>query len=154
MSQTFARRSILGSCVAGASAALLALTSRASKADTTTYKADLKGSSEVPPNTTSGTGSATVTIDSATHKITYNVTFSGLTGPATAAHIHGPAPAGKNAGVMVWLSTKGKTATSPISGSATLTAAQASDLANGLCYVNVHTAANPGGEIRGQLMKS
>lgn len=154
MSQTFARRSILGSCVAGASAALLALTSRASKADSTTYKADLKGSSEVPPNTTSGTGSGTVTIDSATHKITYNVTFSGLTGPATAAHIHGPAPAGKNAGVMVWLSTKGKTATSPISGSATLTAAQASDLANGLCYINVHTAANPGGEIRGQLMKS
>ena len=154
MSQTFARRTILGSCVAGVSAALLALTSRASKADTTTYKADLKGSSEVPSNTTTGTGSATVTIDSATHKITYNVTFSGLTGPATAAHIHGPAPAGKNAGVMVWLSTKGKPATSPLSGSATLTAAQASDLANGLCYVNVHTAKNPGGEIRGQLMKS
>ena len=154
MRQTFARRTILGSCVAGVSAALLALTSRASKADTTTYKADLKGSSEVPSNTTTGTGSATVTIDSATHKITYNVTFSGLTGPATAAHIHGPAPAGKNAGVMVWLSTKGKPATSPLSGSATLTAAQASDLANGLCYVNVHTAKNPGGEIRGQLMKS
>jgi hypothetical protein len=152
MRHTFARRSILSYCL-GAGAALVALTSR-SQAATTTFKADMKGSSEVPPNTTGGTGSGTVTLDSATNKITWNVTFSGLTGPATAAHIHGPAPVGKNAGVMIWLSTKGKPATSPLSGSATLSAAQASDLVNGQCYINVHTAANPGGEIRGQLMKS
>ena len=153
MRQTFARRSMLGYCLGGAGAALLAFTSR-SQAATTTFKADLKGSSEVPPNTTAGTGSATVTLDSATNKITWNVTFSGLTGPATAVHIHGPAPAGKNAGVMIWLSEKGKPAASPVSGSGSLTAAQASDLMNGQCYVNVHTAANPGGEIRGQLAKS
>jgi hypothetical protein len=152
MRHTYARRSILSYCL-GAGAALVALTSR-SQAATTTFKADLKGSSEVPPNTTGGTGAGTVTLDSATHKITWNVTFSGLTGPATAAHIHGPAPVGKNAGVMIWLSTKGKPATSPLSGSATLSAAQASDLMNGQCYINVHTAANPGGEIRGQLVKS
>jgi hypothetical protein len=153
MRQLFARRSILGFGTVGAVAALLSLTSRG-KAATTTFKADLKGSSEVPSNTTGGTGSATVTLDSATNKITWNVTFSGLTGAATAAHIHGPAPAGKNAGVMEWLSTKGQPAASPISGSATITAAQASDMMNGQCYVNVHTAANPGGEIRGQLMAS
>jgi len=153
MTQRFARRSILTYGLGGAGAALLAMTSR-SQAATTTFKADLKGSSEVPSNTTSGTGSATVTLDSATNAITWNVTFSGLTGPATAAHIHGPAPVGKNAGVLVWLSTKGKTATSPLSGSGKLTAAQASDLMNGLCYVNVHTSANPGGEIRGQLVKA
>jgi hypothetical protein len=153
MRRTFARRSILGYCFGGAGAALLALTSR-SRAATTSFKADLKGSSEVPPNTTAGSGSGTVTLDSATNTITWNVTFSGLTGAATAAHIHGPAPAGKNAGVLVWLSTKGQTATSPLSGSATLTAAQATEMMNGQCYVNVHTAANPGGEIRGQLMSS
>lgn len=153
MRQTFARRSILGYCFGGAGAALLALTSR-SEAATTDFKADLKGSSEVPANTTTGSGSATVTLDSATNKITWNVSFSGLTGPATAVHIHGPAPAGKNAGVLIWLSTKGEKATSPISGSGSFTAAQASDLMNGQCYVNVHTAANPGGEIRGQLAKS
>jgi hypothetical protein len=153
MRQTFARRSILSYCLGGAGAALLALTSR-SQAATTTFTADMKPSSEVPPNTTTGTGSATVTLDSATNKLTWNVTFSGLSGPATAAHIHGPAPVGKNAGVLYWLSTKGKPATSPLSGSATLTAAQVTDLMSGLLYVNVHTAANPGGEIRGQLMKS
>ena len=151
MHQMFARRSILGYCIAGASGALFALTSRA-RAASTTFKADMKASSEVPPNTTAGTGSATVTLDG--DKITWNVTFSGLSGPATAAHIHGPAPAGENAGVLVWLSTKGKPATSPLTGSATLTAAQASDLMNGECYVNVHTAKDPGGEIRGQLMKA
>jgi CHRD domain len=151
MRQMFARRSILG--FAGAGAALMALTSR-SKAATTTFKADLKGSSEVPPTTSGGTGAATVTLDSATNKITWNVTFSGLTGPATAAHIHGPAPVGKNAGVITWLSTKGQPASSPLSGSATLTAAQAADLQSGQYYVNVHTAANPGGEIRGQLAAS
>lgn len=153
MRQTFARRSILGYCVGGAGAALLTLTSR-SQAATTDFKADLKGSSEVPSNSTSGTGSATVTLDPSSNKITWNVTFSGLTGPATAVHIHGPAPEGKNAGVLIWLSTKGKTASSPVTGSATMTAAQAADMTNGQCYVNVHTAANPGGEIRGQLMKS
>ncbi|HEY5063840.1 MAG TPA: CHRD domain-containing protein [Xanthobacteraceae bacterium] len=151
MRQTFARRSILGYCIAGASAALVAFTSRA-RAATTTFKADMKPSSEVPPNTTAGSGSATVTLDG--DKISWNVTFSGLSGPATAAHIHGPAPAGKNAGVVIWLSTKGKPASSPLTGSGTLTAAQATDLMNGQCYVNVHTAKNPGGEIRGQLMKS
>lgn len=151
MRQTFARRSILTSC-AGAGAMLLARTAR-SQTTTTTYTADLKGSSEVPSNTTTGTGSATVTID-ANNKITWNVSFSGLTGPATAVHIHGPAPVGKNAGVLIWLSTKGKTATSPVSGSGTFTATQAADLSNGQCYVNVHTNANPGGEIRGQLVKS
>jgi hypothetical protein len=108
---------------------LLALTS-SGQAATTTFKADLKGASEVPANTTSGSGTATVTLDPDTRKITWNVTFSGLTGPATAAHIHGPAPAGKNAGVLVWLSTKGKEPTSPLSGSTTLTEAQASDLAS------------------------
>ena len=75
---------------------------------------------------------------------------AGLSGPATAAHFHGPAEAGKNAGVEVPIPNAG---TSPVEGSATLTEAQAADLTGGKLYVNVHTAANPGGEIRGQVTK-
>ena len=118
-------------------------------AATTTFKAALSGKSEVPPNKTAGTGEVTATYDSATKKLTWKGTYSGLTGPATAAHFHGPATEGKNAGVMIPISP----ATSPLEGSATLTDDQAKALMGGDVYVNVHTAANKAGEIRGQLKK-
>jgi hypothetical protein len=113
-------------------------------------KATLDGKSEVPPNASAGTGTADIDYDAATKKLTWKVTYSGLSGPATAAHFHGPAEAGKNAGVEVAIPNAGS---SPVSGSATLTDAQAADLMAGKLYVNVHTAANPGGEIRGQVTK-
>ena len=113
-------------------------------------KATLDGASEVPANTSAGKGTADIDYDAASKKLTWKLTYSGLTGPATAAHFHGPAEAGKNAGVAVAI--PGATA-SPADGSATLTDAQAADLMAGKYYVNVHTAANPGGEIRGQVTK-
>ena len=154
MRQTFDRRSVLGICVGSTAGAALLASGAPSYAATTTFKADLKGSSEVPPNTTSGTGSVTATYDPATKELTWSGTFSGLTGPAMAAHFHGPAEVGKNAGVQIWISEKGKPFESPFKGSAKLSDAQASDLMNGQWYVNIHTKANPGGEIRGQLVKS
>jgi hypothetical protein len=114
------------------------------------FKAALDGKSEVPANTSAGKGTADIDYDAASKKMTYKLTYSGLSGPATAAHFHGPAEAGKNAGVAVPIANAG---TSPVEGSATLTDAQAADLMAGKLYVNVHTAANPGGEIRGQVMK-
>ena len=114
------------------------------------FKATLDGASEVPANTSTGKGTADIDYDAASKKLTWKLTYSGLTGPATAAHFHGPAEAGKNAGVAVAI--PGATA-SPAEGSATLTDAQAADLMAGKYYVNVHTAANPGGEIRGQVTK-
>ena len=113
-------------------------------------KATLDGKSEVPPNTSAGTGTADVDYDAATKKLSWKLSYSGLTGPATAAHFHGPAEPGKNAGVAVAIPNA---TTSPTEGSATLTDAQAADLLAGKYYVNVHTAANPGGEIRGQVTK-
>jgi hypothetical protein len=113
-------------------------------------KATLDGKSEVPPNASTGTGTADVDYDAATKKLTWKLTYSGLSGPATAAHFHGPAEAGKNAGVAVAIPNAG---TSPVDGSATLTDAQAADLTAGKYYINVHTAANPGGEIRGMVTK-
>jgi len=154
MHQTFNRRSVLGYAVGGAAGAALLSSTKSSQAAPMKFKADLKGSSEVPPTTSSGTGNFTASYDPATKMLTWEGNFSGLTGPATAAHFHGPAEAGKNAGVAVWISEKGQPLTSPFKGSATLTDAQAADLEKGMLYVNVHTAANPGGEIRGQVVKA
>ena len=114
------------------------------------FKATLDGKSEVPDNTSAGTGSADLDYDAASKKLSWKVTYSGLTGPATAAHFHGPAETGKNAGVAVAIPNA---TSSPAEGSATLTDAQAADLQAGKYYINVHTAANPGGEIRGQVKK-
>ena len=114
------------------------------------FKATLNGKSEVPPNASAGTGTADINYDPASKKLSWTLTYSGLSGPATAAHFHGPAETGKNAGVAVAIPNATK---SPAEGSATLTAAQAADLEAGKYYVNVHTAANPGGEIRGQVTK-
>ena len=113
-------------------------------------KAALSGTMEVPPNTSAGKGTADINYDTATKMLTWKLNYSGLSGPATAAHFHGPAEAGKNAGVAVAIPNA---TTSPAEGSATLTDAQASDLMGGKYYVNVHTAANPNGEIRGQVTK-
>ncbi len=92
------------------------------------YKATLDGASEVPANTTAGKGAADIDFDPASKKLTWKVTYSGLTGTATAGHFHGPAEPGKNAGVAVPFSN---VATSPIEGSATLTDAQAADFVAG-----------------------
>jgi hypothetical protein len=112
-------------------------------------KATLDGKSEVPPNTSAGTGTADIDYDPASKKLSWKLTYSGLSGPVTAAHFHGPAAAGANAGVKVPIPNTA----SGSEGSATLNDEQAADLVAGKYYVNVHTAANPGGEIRGQVMK-
>jgi hypothetical protein len=118
-------------------------------ADTVQFKADMKGATEVPPNESAATGTLTASYDTTSKKLSWTGSYTGLSGPATAAHFHGPAEPGKNAGVAVPITPN----TSPLEGSATLTDAQAADLMAGHWYVNVHTNANKGGEIRGQLEK-
>jgi hypothetical protein len=129
-------------------AALLSAAAAGSALAANTYTADLKGSQEVPANDSKGAGSAELTYDAATKMLKWKVTYSGLSGPATAAHIHGPAEAGKDAPVAI----KFANPASPIEGSATLTDEQAKELEAGKMYVNVHTAEHKGGEIRGQVM--
>lgn len=118
-------------------------------AETMTMKVQLTPQAEVPPNTSSGSGNADVTYDTASKKLSWKISYSNLTGPATMAHFHGPAEAGKNAGVVIPIMP----VSSPAEGSATLTDAQAKDLMDGKMYINVHTEANKGGEIRGQVVK-
>jgi hypothetical protein len=118
-------------------------------AETITLRADLKGSNEVPPNASPATGKAEAKLDTETRVLTWAITFVDLTGPVIGAHFHGPSEPGKNAGIVLPF----KTLQSPIEGTATLTENQAADLLGGKWYANIHTAANPGGELRGQMMK-
>lgn len=122
-----------------------------SRARGNVFEASLSGAQEVPANASAGTGMAEVQHDPATNKIRWKVTYSGLSGPVTGGHIHGPAAAGANAGILVPFT--GDLNKSPITGEATITPTQFGDLAAGLWYVNLHTAQSPGGEIRGQLKK-
>jgi hypothetical protein len=126
-------------CLSAASAAMIE------------YKAALSAKSEVPPTTSNGNGDVLATLDTASKKLSYTMTYYGLTGPATAAHFHGPAAAGANAGVAVPIGTN---PANPTSASVTLTDAQIKDLQAGNWYANIHTEANKGGEIRGQMMRA
>ena len=144
------RRVLLRSAVAGVMAASFLAIAPAAFAQAVMYKADLKAASEVPATDSKGTGTLQATYDPASKKLSYTATYKDLTGPATAAHFHGPADAKTNAGVVVPVK---EITPGTLKGEATLTDAQAADLQAGKWYFNIHTAANKGGEIRGQVMK-
>jgi CHRD domain len=133
-----------------AAALITCIAATPASADMVKFKADLSGTAEVPATTSAGKGTLEATYDTTSKQLTYTVNYSGLSGPATAAHFHGPAAAGANAGVAV--PVQGAVA-SPIKGTATLTDAQAADLQGGKYYFNIHTDANKPGEIRGQVVK-
>jgi hypothetical protein len=137
-----------GTCAAALVLACLSAVSPA-RSETVSLKAAMKGSNEVPPNTASATGTVSLTFDTGSKQLTWQGTLSGLSGAPTAAHFHGPADAGKNASVQVAIPNPGTS----FEGSALLTDSQAADLLDGRMYVNIHTAAHPGGEIRGQVVK-
>lgn len=107
--------------------------------------ATLSGQNEVPANNSTATGAFSGTYDSDSKVLTYEVTYQGLT--PTMGHIHRGAP-GQNGGVEIGFKD---VSSSPIRGTATLTAAKADSLMAGLYYVNLHTQAFPGGEIRGNI---
>jgi hypothetical protein len=94
----------------------------------------------------SGTGTASITLNDQTNHLSWNISWSGLSGVTTVAHFHGPALPNQNAGVQVGITTS-----SPSIGSTDIAAQQAADLLAGLWYINIHTDSFPGGEIRGQV---
>ncbi|KVL90237.1 CHRD domain-containing protein [Burkholderia stagnalis] len=132
--------------------ALLAgvLAAGSAAAETVRLSANLQPSSEVPPTTSKGSGAVDATYDTLTHTLQWTATYESLTGPATAAHFHGPAPVGQNAGVQVPIPKDGLA--SPIKGSKELTDTQVTELMAGKWYFNVHTKEHPSGEIRGQVL--
>ncbi|HIL70542.1 MAG TPA: CHRD domain-containing protein [Verrucomicrobia bacterium] len=104
------------------------------------------------PVTSNGTGVGNFVLEG--DQLSFSITYNGLSGPATAAHIHGPASDAESAGVLIGLNSfaiGGLGASGVFEGAVTLTAEQLAAVTDGLTYVNIHTAANPGGEIRGQV---
>ena len=147
MAVSYSRRNIV---VAACSAGLMVLL-RPAEAAPLAFKVDMNGAQQVPPVQTGASGTADLTYDPATRMLTWTVSYAGLSGPATMAHLHGPATQGKNAPPVIWLTEKGAAVSSPIKGQATLTPEQAQQMMGGEWYINVHTQANPNGEIRGQV---
>jgi hypothetical protein len=118
------------------------------------FAVTLTGSAERPnPVTTSATGAGKLTLVGS--QLSFNITYSGLSGVATGAHIHLPASTEQTAGVEVNFApfNGGAFGTSgSLVGTVTLSASQLAAITSGQAYVNVHTGTNPGGEIRGQVV--
>jgi hypothetical protein len=112
----------------------------------TIFFADLTGAQEVPPVSTPATGFSRVVLNDTEDMILVSLTFANLTTPQTAAHIHGPALPGVNAGILIGFPL-GTFSDLPF----TITPTQVNWLKTGQTYVNVHSQQYPGGEIRGQL---
>ena len=132
--------------------------------------ASMNGANESPVNATTGSGTFTATLDTVTKVFTYALTFTGLSAVVNNGHIHGPAAPGVNSGATINFNTLpgatfsfGATAgtgtgTVVLSAATAITATMSGDslrklLMAGLTYVNIHTTAFPGGEIRGQVLR-
>jgi hypothetical protein len=116
------------------------------------------GAQEVPAVTTSGTGSINANYSKLSRTLSYTVTWSGLSGPLAAGHIHGNAEAGYNAGVKQGFTGIPNPTLYGASGTYSGTVYmdginfKEEDLLSDKFYINLHTASKPGGEIRGQLV--
>ena len=162
-------------------ATFLMLSASAADADSITFTANLTGSLEVPPSGSSGTGSATVVIDTVLNTMQVNVTFSGLSSGTTASHIHcclaSPFLTGKSVGVATAVPTFTGFPLGVTSGTyshlfdltlassynpafvtaegGVISGAEAAlllGIESGETYLNIHTTTFPGGEIRGFLV--
>ena len=121
------------------------------RAETIEMTAMLSGANEVPPIESPASGSAVITFDTATRKLTWQIEFKDLTAALRAAHFHAAPSPTLNGGVVVGIAMAG--ATSPLTGSTDLTPDQAAGLLAGHWYINIHTASHPPGEIRGQVVR-
>ena len=123
------------------------------QAATAVMKLSLSGAGERPtPISTPASGFGIFTLVG--NDLSFHINYHGLSGPATLAHIHGPASDAGTASPLIDLknfAVGGFGASGSIVGSVTLDTPQLSAIASGLAYVNIHSAANPGGEVRGQI---
>ena len=132
-------RLCLASAIAAASAS-------APLAASLTLRAEINGRNVVPPNDASATGYLTATFDTVTRRLTWSGSHSGLSSKIRGVHFHGPATPNETTDIVQRIRRLS-------GGSATLTEEEAADLIAGTWYVDIHTRAYRGGEIRGQLMR-
>jgi hypothetical protein len=125
------------------------------------FTASLTGAAERPtPNNSTATGTGSVDLNATEDSVSILLNWSGLTGPVTAAHIHGPADVNGFANVIPEFDfttlAMGQPATGSLNGGLPLvlpiTPAQVAELKAGLWYFNIHTSMFPPGEIRGQIV--
>lgn len=128
---------------------LVPMLAGSASADVHVLNASMDGAQEVPPAPTTATGSAVITVDDVSGYVQVSGSYTGLNAAAAAAHLHGPAAPGSNAGILLALTATGGTS-GTFSGAGLLTSTQVSAILSGMSYVNVHTGSFPGGEIRGQ----
>ena len=147
MNNTKTIHAVLGAAMAGA-LLLTACGTSPGPAGSSSRMTPLSGSAEVPPVSTPASGNAETSYNKDTKILRWTISYANLSAAATGGHFHGPAMPGSNAPVVVPFN--GSLA-SPITGMAMLSEGQAADFLAGRWYVNLHTAANPGGEIRGQV---
>jgi hypothetical protein len=117
----------------------------------TGFAANLNSAQEVPVNASPGTGTATLILNNAQTSLSYTVTYQNLVANRTAAHIHGPAAPGVNAGVVHGLLGQFGTTSGGAAGAWAIDAVNVGRLFAGTLYVNIHSGTFPGGEIRGQI---
>lgn len=130
------------------SAAALLLFSTVAAATNVSLSGDFAGENGA---TTHPSGHVEASLDTVTHKLSYTITYDGLSGPVVIAHFHGPAQAGVSAGVMKLIPGP---YVSGMSHTITVDAATQTALIGSLTYVNLHTHEHPKGEARAQLMAS
>jgi hypothetical protein len=109
------------------------------------------GSQEVPAVTTTASGTLSGKYNATTNTLDYDIDYNGLSGNVSVSHIHGPAVAGVNAPPVVDLTIQTNGVTGKLKGSAMLHDSMEAHLLSGRLYYNIHTIANPNGEIRGQI---
>jgi CHRD domain len=122
----------------------------------------LSGANETPATTSTALGTMDIFYSKETRMLSYTVNWSGLTGAVTAMHIHGLGPTGYAAGIIQTFTLTAITKCPTVSNTSCGTykgtfladgvVVKEQDIINGMYYINIHTAANPGGEIRGQIL--
>jgi len=117
------------------------------------YVVSLTGMEISPATNSTGTGRVTVTLNQTTGDVTVTGMFSGLSAPATEAHVHGPAAVGA-VGPVLFPLTVTPDISGAVTGNASMSTAQTSDMLDRMTYVDIHSTAFPEGELRAQIVQT